>query len=196
MANYIPKIQWNEQSIIGDTTSGNPTITNITNTSLIQVGMRSTSAVFPSTATVLSKTSTSVTMTANALATETSEGFNFLHEIEFVYPVNGRPNETFEPNQTVSTSVSGQRQIQTNHILAKLKMTFRFIEPLVYARIRDVFYFQWAGLGKEFKFFESKDESAFRVYELDLFPLSPEREIAKGNDFLYKFDITIRRIVQ
>jgi hypothetical protein len=196
MANYIPKIQWNDQIIEGDTTSGNAVISNVADTSMINVGMRTTSNVFPSTAVVLSKTANSVTMTANALSNQTAASFNFLFEINFVYPVNGRPNETFEPNQTISTSVSGLRQIQTNHILAKLKLTFRFIEPTVYAKLRDEFYFQWAGLGKEFRFFESNNETFSRLYELDRFPLNPEREIAKGGDFLYKFDLTLRRIVQ
>jgi hypothetical protein len=196
MANYIPKIQWNDQLIAGDTTSGSAVIENVADTSLIEVGMTTPSSVFPNSSTVLSKTASSITMSANALTTEIGEEFSFYNEVVFVLPVNRRPNESFEPNQNISVSVAGIRQIQTNHILAKLRLTFRFIEPLVYERLRDYFYLQWAALGEEFRFFESNDESGFKTYEIDRFPLNPEREIAKGGDFLYKFDISLRRIVQ
>lgn len=195
MANYIPKIQWNDQSVLGNTSAGSPVISSVLSTALIEVGMVTTSARFPVGTTVLSKTPNTITMSRNATSNQTQLATGFYHEIEFVYPVNGRPSEDFEPNQNISVSISGQRQIQTNHILAKLRLTFRFIEPSVYRKMKDVFYLPWAALGKEFRFFESKDEAAFFNYELDRLAFGPDREVAKAGDFLYKFDLTLRRIV-
>jgi hypothetical protein len=162
---------------------------------MIEVGMITNSPRFPAGTVVLSKTSSTITMSRDAISPQTQQSIAFYHEIEFVYPANGRPTEDLEPNQNISVSVSGQRQIQTNYILAKLKLTFRFIEPTVYRKMKDVFYLPWAALGKEFRFFESKDETAFYNYELDRLAFGPDREIAKAGDFLYRFDLTLRRIV-
>jgi hypothetical protein len=93
MANYIPKIQWNDQSVLGNTSTGSPVISSVLSTALIEVGMVTTSARFPVGTTVLSKTPSTITMSRNATSNQTQLATGFYHEIEFVYPVNGRPSE-------------------------------------------------------------------------------------------------------
>jgi hypothetical protein len=193
--NYIPKLEWNFISVVGNTSTGSPIITNISSTTSVIAGMVVSSSAFAAGTTVLSKTSNTITLSANASGNNTALTNTLFEQIVFEYPCEKKPNEKYDVNNTVSASISGIRQVQLNHIAATFDLTFKFITRAVFTKFFERFYLAHAALGNTFRFYESKDETSFLVYELDTYDFTPEREVAKAGDFLFKYKVKFRRLV-
>lgn len=195
MATFIPKLEWNHISLVGNTSSGSPTVSAIASTTNVVVGMFIDHANFPAGTTVLSKTSNSITASANATASTTGATLALCERLEFQYPATVNDGEKISPNVNLSKSVAGVRQAQVNHLEAKLGLEFKFLTPAELTKLRDRWYLSWAVYYKEFRFYESKEIGAYVTYELDNDDFTPDRAIPKAGDFLYKIKLSFRRVL-
>lgn len=195
MASFIPRLEWNDVSVVGNTTSGNPTIVSIPSTTLIKVNMIINHANFPAGAYVLSKTSTTLTMSANATVTATAATLPLFERFDFTYPSdakNIRPQ--YYPSEQISESIGGTRQVQINNIIKKVALDFKFIPKAKIDILEADFYLAWAVYGKSFRYFQSYEVNSSEDYELDAFDFKAFPEIPKQGDFLYKIAFKFRRV--
>jgi hypothetical protein len=125
----MPAIEWDEKVIDGTSSIGSPVITGITDTSDIEVGATISSIRFPYRSFVLSKDSNSVTMSENATANFTGN-FSFFRRYEFEFPATEDQGEQSRADQSVSKSLSGNRQVVTNHIELTREVTFGLSQKL------------------------------------------------------------------
>lgn len=191
--NFIPRIEFNDITITGTITLGSAVISSVPITTNIVTGMITKHPSFGSSR-VVSKTSNSVTMDTVALSNFTGS-IAFYETIDFIYPPEGRPSESYDPINTVSTSLSGTRQVSTTGILGLLDLNFSFLDKDLFAKLRDRFYLRWAIYGQEFRFFESNDETEFNISELNRLELSPRKIVPKQGDFIYSARMSIRRVL-
>ncbi len=196
MASFVPKLEWNEITVLGDITSGSPVITAMPSVGNVIVGMRIDHPGFSSDAVVLSKTSNSVTMDQNALSSwGPATTITFTEFVIMDYPC---PIDTVESTKAVnqiSSSISGVRQIQTNYLEAKIDQEYRNLTPAKFALLEDRFFKAWAVYGRDFKLFESYEVASYRTYELDTMDFDPARVFPKNNDFLSKVKFRFRRVL-
>lgn len=194
MANRIPKITWKNFSLEGDTTSANAILTNITDTSGTEVGMVVTGTGIPTDTTVLSFTATTITLSANATASNTGVTFSLFFLLEFDLPPTGdNLNEKERANTKRSVSGNGSTQHQFNFIEERIGPKFAFITEAIQASTR-TFMETHALKGEAFRYFESKDEVSFRTVRLDRFDYTPKRIFPDNTGgFVYDFDLRMRR---
>jgi hypothetical protein len=193
MASFIPRFEWNDVSVVGDTTSGNPTITGISSTENIIEGMIVDHADFPADAYVVSKTGTTITMSANATATTADTTVDFFQRFTFTYPSVKQARPEYLPSEQVSESIGGGRQVQINNIIKKISLEFKFLTAAQLDDLEENWYLAWAVYGYTFRYFESY-ESTSEEYELDVYDFKPTREIPKEGDFLHKVGLKFRRV--
>lgn len=194
MSLYIPRLEWNDQSVTGTRTSGNPTISGITSTAAINVGMIASGTGIPSDAAVISKTATSVTLSENATSSGTSV-VNFVERIDFEFPPTSDTEEELKPRQTVTESLSGLTQVVTDYLEAFRSVELSFIPSAVADKLRDNFY-QYAYKGRSFRWFADKAfPLVFQTYELGRFDFARDRQVKKHPTFLYRIKFTFRRVV-
>lgn len=197
MALFIPRIEYNEVTEVGSSTITNPTLTLMADTSDIAVGMYCTGTAIPAATTVLSKTSSTVTLSANATANGAGVTFTFFKRFDFTYPPTVDSEWKFRPKQSVGVALSGERQVQTNYVEAQRDMTFGFITSAQRTILQDQFYLAWAVTGESFRYFPDQDEtSTYEDCELNIFNFDNVRQIKKHPLFLYQFKLGIRRIEQ
>lgn len=194
MSLYIPRLEWNDQSVTGTRTSGNPIISGITSTAAINVGMIANGTGVPSDAEVISKTATSVTLNVNATSSGTS-AVNFVERINFEFPPTSDTEEELKPRQTVTESLSGLTQVVTDYLEAFRSVELSFIPSTVADKLRDNFY-QYAYKGNSFRWFADKAfPLVFQTYELGRFDFARDRQVKKHPTFLYRIKFTFRRVV-
>lgn len=192
--NFIPKIQWLNTSVVGDTTISNATITNIPSTADVQVGMYATGSGIPAGATVLSKTATTVTLSANATATATGVTVSFFFEFTFTYPPVIDPygrNTTAVVQEDVS--LAGIRQVAYLHSIEVRAITYRFLSSSDITSLKN-FFDTHAKLALPFRYFTHATESAYTEYELATFAFEPAPILPKSGDFLYELSWSFRRV--
>lgn len=194
MANFIPRIEWNDITVVGDSSIGSPTLTSVVSTSSVIVGMIINHTNFPANSKVLSKTVNSITFDNNATIASTAASFPLFQRLDFDYPSYKQVEPTYEPTEVVSESLSGSRQTQINNIIKKIDAEFRFVTNAIKLRLETEFYTTWAVYGKDFRYYESKDVASYENYALDNLDFKPVREIAKSGNFLYKIPFKFRRI--
>lgn len=194
MSLYIPRLEWNDQSVTGTRTSGSPTISGITSTDAINVGMIANGTGVPLDAVVISKTVNSVTLSANATLSGTSV-VSFVERIDFDFPPTSDTEEQFKPRQTVTESLSGLTQVVTDYLEAFRSVELSFLSSTVADKLRDNFY-QYAYKGNSFRWFADKAfPLVFQTYELGRFDFSRDRQVKKHPSFLYLIKFTFRRVV-
>jgi hypothetical protein len=189
----IPAIEWDKKTTDGISSIGSNVITGISSTIDVIVGMSVYSAAFPYNTRVLSKTVDSITLSSNATAVETA--FEFYRRYDFEYPPKRDDGEQVKASQTRVKSLSGRVQTVTNHLEATRSLSFSFVNKTDRDLLRDSFYFQWAILGKEFRYFEDQDINAILNYENDTSDYKQKREVKKHPDYLYQLDFTFRRVL-
>lgn len=195
--NFIPRLEWNDQTITGDTTSGSNVITSVVSTADVKEDMTVDHASFPAGTKVVSFTVNSITTDQDAVSSLTGVAIPLLFRLDFDYPSTVQGEPTYRPNNTVSESQGGVRQVQTDSIIKLVALEFNFVSTAIMNVYRDKFYLDWAVFGYEFRYFESKDETTSEVMELDVLEFNPQRTVPRPRDggaFLYKVPMTLRRI--
>lgn len=192
MAFAIPKIEYKNVDTTGDTSNGNGVISNIPDTSEIEVGMFVRATGVPSTATVGSKTSTSVTLAGGALATATATGVDlaFGYKIEFEYPPVEPNGEIKTAKATVTVSVSGVKQTSLQNIECNRSLKFSFLSETIYQLLK-TFLDEHAMLGRDFRYYENKTLTSYVTYDLDDLKYTPKKIAPKGED-LYVWEVPLK----
>jgi hypothetical protein len=193
MSLYIPRLEWNDQSVTATRSNGNPVLSSISSTAGINAGMIASGTGIPSGATVISKTVNSVTLSEGALSSGTSV-VNFVERIDFDYPPTEDTEEEFKPKQTVTASLSGLRQYVTDYLEATRSVQLGFLTQAVADKLRDNFYL-YAYVGGSFRWYPDKALAGFQTYELAKFEFSRDRQVKKHPSFLYALKLDFRRVV-
>ena len=194
MANFIPRLEWNDISIVGDTATGNATITSVVSTASVIEGMIISHAAFPADSYVISKTVNSVTINNNATANNTADTLNLFQRLDFSYPSYKQVEPTYLPTESINESLSGFRQVQINNVIKKVELELRFVTSIIKQDYETKFYKAWAMYGKEFRYYESKDVASYENFSLDDLDFKPVRSIPKAGNFLYNIPLKLRRI--
>jgi hypothetical protein len=195
MSLLIPRLEWNETSVTATRTSGNPTLSGISSTTGINVGMIVNGSGIPTDAVVISKTVNSVTLNGNATSSGTS-GVTFLERIDFEYPPSADTEEEYKPKQTITESLSGLTQFVTDYLEAFRTVEMGFLTQAVADKLQSNFYIS-AYKGATFKWYPDKAVPAsFEEYELGAFNFARERQVKKYPSFLYRIKMTFRRVVE
>lgn len=194
MASYIPRLEWNERTINGDSTNASAVISGISDTTNIKVGMVIDAAAFPADTTVLSKTVNSVTLSANATSTLADHDFDFFERFTFPYPSLDNVRPEYLPTEQISESVGGVRQTQINNIIKKVTFNFTFIPKASLDSLETNFYLAWAVFGYSFRYYQSYEIDISEDYELDNYDWKPVNAIPSQGDFLMKLALKFRRV--
>lgn len=194
MANFLPRFEWNDKTVTCDILEGASVFTNVLDTSAIIVGMFTDHAIFPANTKVLSKTSTTITMSANCTVGATGIPVIFYERFDFVLPSEKQCEPVLMPTEQVSTALSGATQTMILNVIEEVELSFKFITKAEIDILKTRFYYLWAMYGKNFRYYESSDEVDFVTTALKKLDWKPTREISKGGNFLYKLPFHFRRV--
>ncbi len=114
--------------------------------------------------------------------------------ITFDLPPEGdNLDQRFRANSARSVSSGGVEQTQFNYNEETISPKFVFVSNATKLLI-DTFFLNWASHGKEFKYFESSDEVAFRTVTLERAEYSPKKIVCDGlGGFIWEFELRMRR---
>lgn len=188
-----PRLEWNDVVLTGDISSGSPTINNISTTDDLKVGMVINNVGVPADTTIISKTATTVTMSANATMSMTTV-VTFFERLDFQYPPTKDTEDKLKAQNKISTSLSGVEQVQTDFIEATRDLEFWFLTKEETLKLRMDFYAKWAVYGKEFRYFLDQDDSDYEIYTLNSYSFDQQRQVKKHPYFLYKLSMSFRRV--
>lgn len=114
--------------------------------------------------------------------------------ITFTYPPAKDDGEQFDAKETTTTALDGTRWTKVDYMEVKRKVTLSFLTDDQAAAVRE-FYLEHASKGLFFKWYEDKDEAAFKSYQLDKNSLSTLKVVPVGpNDFLWTVTLEFRRV--
>jgi hypothetical protein len=190
MSHPIPKIEYKNVEVECDTTNGNAVLTNAADTTNVEAGMNIRGTGIATGATVLSKTSTTVTMSANATASNTDQTIEFYWPIEFDYPPIEENQEEIKPQVRRSTSLSGINQVSVDHIEGIRNLEFSFVTSAIYALFK-TFYQTHAVFGRTFRYYEDKTTSSYVEYETES-SFKPRKPTGSST---YRFTFNMRRVI-
>lgn len=193
MNDLIPRLEWNEQSVTATRVSGNPTLSSISSTANIIVGMIASGTGIPTGATVISKTVSSVTLNTNASLSGTSV-ITFVQRYDFQYPPKTDSEEKLIPNQIITSSLSGLNQYQTMYLEANRDLEFDLVRQADADTLQNDFYY-YALLGNSFKYYQDKDVVSYQTMELDMKSFIRKRRTVSGGLFFYQINFSMRRVV-
>lgn len=180
MAHKIPKIQYDNQSFVGDVSSGSAIITNIVSTENLSAGMKVSGTGIPLTALILSIDSpTQITLTINATATNLAVALVSYFEIVFEYPPVEIRGEKYDAKENISVSVSGIRQVSINYVEGTRALNFSFLTEALKVAL-ETFYLEYAYLGQAFRYFDDQLSVSYIEYELNKLVFAPEKVAPKG----------------
>lgn len=110
-------------------------------------------------------------------------------------PPEGDPfNEKIVANNSKAVSATGVKQTSHNFFEERRKVNLTFLTQAETDLLR-TFFENWAGLGKEFKYYESEDEAAFDTYTLENEEFSPKRLVSDGaGGFICELSLEFRRV--
>ena len=197
MAFEIPKLQYKNVDLLGNTAISSGVITGITPTTNIEVGMFVRGTGIPAGALVGSKTANTVTLASGVLAT--ANGINvplsFGYEIIFDYPPIEPTGENYETVSNISESISGVRQRSVNRVEALRKMKFSFLSPTLFTQV-NTFLTTHALYGKTFRYFENKNLTSYTSYELESLKIAPRKIASRGaTQFVWEVPLTFYRVL-
>lgn len=193
---YLPRLEWNDiTGLTGNTTNNSNSVTGISSTASLRVGMIVTGVGIPAGTRIVSKTLTSIVLSQNATATGSAVALTFFERYDFQYPPVKDSEETLKPQQKKTSSLSGLEQIQTDFIEANRSLEFGFVTSADADTLQDVFFIPWACLGSSFRYYPDKDDTVVKTYTLEKNEFKRERQVKKHPLFLYKMTFTFRRVV-
>lgn len=190
---FIPAIEWNQRNITGTVIEDEPTISGVADTSQITVGNVLSSAFFPYNARVLSKTANTLTMSENALSTDSSFVGDIYDRYEFEYPPTTDNEEVTKIRKRTATSISGKRQVSVDYIELERELVFGFITPADRAILKDL-YDDFLGIGEKVRYFQDKAINSSVLYEDNADEFGQIRQAKKEGSFLYEITFNFRRV--
>ncbi|MFN8741539.1 MAG: hypothetical protein ACK5YR_16560 [Pirellula sp.] len=189
----IPKIEWKNQSLTATRTGGSNTLTSVTTTN-IEVGMLIEGTGIPSGTTVLSKTVSTVVMSANAISPGTSS-LDFLYRISLQYPPIEPTGAKLNTNAQISESLSGVRQVSIYNIEEIRTLSFSFLTETIKNSF-DTFLKTHGCFGQSFRYFEDATLTSFNTYELEELKPTPKKIVPKGLDqYIWEYGLKFRRVL-
>lgn len=194
MANFIPKIEWDEFTVVGTTSVGSPIITGISDTTGTEVGMFISGTGIPVGAKVDSFTATTITMDVNATAAG-SPTLTLLNRITFSLPPDGDNLRRRVRSQTKQTkSTNGTIQSQHDYTEEVFQVNFAFLTQALIDSMEN-FMTTHALKGRIFKYFEHNDEVTSVEVTLGKNEFAPRRLIADGSGgFIQNLRMDLRRL--
>lgn len=192
----IPKLQYKNISLNGNTTNSSAVITSITDTSNLEVNMFVTGTGIPSQTKILSiDSATQITLDKNATATNVGTSLSFGFEIEFDYPPVEPSGEVLDAKERISVSISGVRQVSVDFIEARRKLKFSFLTETIKQKV-DTFMQSHGLLGKEFRYFDDKTSITYQTFEINSLKYEPKKIAPKGVDvYVWEFSTEFRRVL-
>lgn len=194
MGHAIPKIHYSVTTTTGDTTNTVTTLSNMADTAEIEVGMYAVGAGVPAGATVISKTATTVVISAAATITAATVALEFYFKIEFDYPPVEETGEKLLPQERRNTSLSGVSQVSVDYIEGVRSLDFRFLSNALYVLLK-AFYDTSAVYGESFRYFEDKTLSSYVTYELKTYDWNPQKISSRGVLYVWGVPLQFRRAV-
>lgn len=195
MAFPIPKIEYLNGSTTGTTTNNDGTISAVADLSKVQVGMDVAGVGIPAGAKVGSIGVNSFTLAGGVLATATGSGVTLTlkHVIDFDYP----PIETKGPKvsaaESISTSISGKRQVSVNHIEEKRTLELSFLSPSIFSLVNN-FMRNHALYGRPFRYFDDKLSGSYIDFELAVLDFDPDKIASRSaTEFVWRVPVQMRR---
>jgi hypothetical protein len=194
MAHAIPKIHFLISEITGDTTSGSDSVTNVSDTTDVQVGMYITGTGIPADATVLAKTSSTIQLSANATANGTAVAIETFKKIEFDFPPIEKSGEKLNPQERRSISLSGISQVSIDYIEGVRALNFSHLTNTKYLAFK-AFYDESAVYGESFRYYDDKTLTDYINYELRSFDWDGVKIASRGTSYVWAVPVQFRRAV-
>lgn len=193
MSYWIPRLEWNDQTITGTTSTGNATITGITSTANINVGMICTGTGIQADSKVLSKTLTSVTLDKTATGSATVS-LTFFERYDFEFPPVKDTDEVWKAKQNVIDSLNGTQQFQNLYLEATRAVEYWFVNQTDADKLKTNF-FMYVYQGAFFRYYPDKDEVEVFNYQLEPRTYERVRQVKKHPYFKFKINFIFRRVV-
>lgn len=196
MAYPIPKLQYKNASVTGNTTSASAVVNAIATTADLTVGALFIGSGIPAGTTILSIDSdVQVTLSANATATASGVSFESYFEIEFDYPPIETSGGKTDAKETISVSISGVRQVSVGFLEYIRKLKFKMLPDALKTKV--VTFVRMSGaLGETFRYFEDKAVPSYEEYELNTLSIEPKIVAPKGNNtYSWEIDLDFRQVL-
>ena len=192
--NFIPKIEWNEFTVIGTTAVSSPIITAISDTSGTRSGMYISGTGIPLGSKVVSFTATTITINLNATVAG-SPTITLVERVTFDLPPDGdNLRKSLSAKTKLTPSTNGTIQAQHDYTEETFKVSFALVTQAVTDLVED-FMLTHALQGKSFKYFEHFDEVDFFTVTLNKLLFKHDRIIADGSGgFIQNFTMDLRRL--
>jgi hypothetical protein len=190
----IPRIEWNEISIVGDTHS-NTTVDGIADTTDIIEGMIVSGSGITAGTTVISKTTNAFVLSVAASSTLNDTTLTLIQRFDFDYPPMVDTGEKITNQGKESRSLSGLSQVQTNWTEFQRDITCGFLTEAQKDSLRNLFFVAWAVFGNEFDYYYDKNDSTVVTYSLKDRRMDFKRQVKKHPYFLYETKLTMKRVV-
>lgn len=194
MGHAIPKIEYNVVAVTGDTTNTDATVTDIDTSDLI-AGMyvRGTGITVGTTISSITN-ATELELSAPATATGNNVALEFFKKIEFDYPPIEELGERRRPQERISSSLSGVRQVSIDFIEGVRNLKFSFLTNTLYLAVK-AFYDDWAVYGQTFRYYDDKTLSSYVEYELRDLDFDPVKRFPKGTNYVWDIPFNFRRVI-
>ena len=194
MAHAIPKIHFNQKSILGNSANASAELTGVLSTVGLENGMIIEGVGIPAGTTIVSFTDSTVTMSANATADQTGATFSAYKKIEFDFPPIENGGERINPQERRNVSLTGITQTSIDHIEATRTLNFSFLSETKFQEIKN-FFQTWAVYGESFDYYDDKTLTNFLTYEIKNFDFSPVKIAPKGTGYVWAVPLQIRRVI-
>lgn len=161
----------------------------------IEVGMMIKAVGIPAKTTVLSKSVSSFTMSANASATTANLSFEMAHTIEFIFPPKEPKGEKKTTSANTSESLSGLKQVSVNYIEGFRSLNFSFLSEDLKNSL-ETFLDSWGMLGQSFRYYDNKESLTYKDYEIESLKYDPKKIAPKGLDiYVWEIALEFRRLL-
>ncbi len=189
----IPRIEWNELSLTGDTHTST-LIDDIADVSEIKVGMIVTGSGVQTGTAVQSIGANSVVLTLPTTTTLGNTPITMFERFDFDYPPVTDSDEDLAPNRKETRSLTGESQVQHNYLEWQRDVTFDFLTETQKDTLKEDFLQDWAIYGNEFRYFYDKADSAYVEYSLRTANPKFKRTVKKHPYFLYQTKFQFKRV--
>lgn len=191
----IPKIEYLNTTVVGNSSNGSALLTSLVSTSALSAGMFARGTGIPAGTTIVSvDSSTQVTLSANATANGTGVSFDFGFLVDFEYPPIEPAGETMDAKEHISVSISGIRQISVDHVELKRKLKFSSVSQTIKLTV-DTFMSTHAIYGRSFRYFDDKLSLSYITVELNSLKYDPKKIAPKGIEvYSWEFPMELRRV--
>lgn len=192
MAFQIPKIEWLNVTLLGDTHT-TTTIDGIASTAALQAGMRVKGSGVQAGTTIITVFVNSVLLSLPTTSTLVGTSLDFAFIVEFDYQPMEKAGKKLDPKERVAVSINGTRQVSIDYIEEIREMEHGFLTQTIFNTL-EIFYKNHALFGRTFRYYEDKLSVSYIDYELSSFKFEPEKVAPKGPlDFVWNVKMKLRR---